>query len=215
MKPFNLENITKDILAVGLGCAAAVSFMYSCEAHSQTEPSVVVTDTVEIGDPFTKVFVDSLETLIDPSIVYDPTYRRLDNMCDDVPADVGVCSDVVVRAFLKLDICLAEEIYNYRRNQGLPTDRHIDHRRVRNIGDFLESEGMRIPQTNDRYNRDYYKPGDIIWWKINGVDHIGIVTKNGKVLHNIGQGQVANVTPFAYQVHKVYRPTFWGGACPD
>ena len=40
--------------------------------------------------PSLKLFIEGLETLINPDIVYDPSYRRLDNMCDDVPADVGV-----------------------------------------------------------------------------------------------------------------------------
>ena len=170
--------------------------------------------TAQSDDPQIIQFVDSLETLIDPTIVYDPTYRRLDNMCDDVPADVGVCSDVIIRAFHKIDICLAEYVYAYRVSKGLPTDRHIDHRRVRNLGPVFADEGWEIPAKTSRLNADYYQPGDIIWWKLSGpsaeLDHIGIVTKNGKVLHNIGQGQVADVTPFAYRIHKVYRPKPYG-----
>ena len=55
--------------------------------------------------PSLKLFVETLDNLINPDIVYDPTYRKLDNLCDDVPADVGVCSDVVIRAFHNIDIC--------------------------------------------------------------------------------------------------------------
>ena len=156
--------------------------------------------------PSLKQFVDSLETLINPNIVYDPTYRRLDNLCDDVPANVGVCSDVVIRAFHNVDICLAEYVCAHRLSAGLPIDHHIDHRRVRNLGALFTAEGLEIPVKQSRYAADYYQPGDIIWWKLSGqIDHIGIVTKNGKVLHNIGNGQIANVTPFAYHIHRVYR----------
>lgn len=157
-------------------------------------------------EPSLKLFVESLETLIDPDIVYDPSYRKLDNLCDDVPADVGVCSDVVIRAFHNIDICLAEYVRSHRLSKGLPIDRHIDHRRVRNLGALFTAEGWEIPVKQSRYTADYYRPGDIIWWKLGGqIDHIGIVTKNGKVLHNIGNGQSADVTPFAYHIHKVYR----------
>ena len=170
--------------------------------------------TAQNDDLKIKQFIDSLETLIDPTIVYDPTYRRLDNMCDDVPADLGVCSDVIIRAFHKVDICLAEYVFAYRVSKGLPIDRHIDHRRVRNLGPLFADEGWEIPAKTSRLDADYYQPGDIIWWKLSGpsdeIDHIGIVTKNGKVLHNIGQGQVADVTPFAYRIHKVYRPKVYG-----
>ena len=157
-------------------------------------------------DPSLKLFVESLETLIDPDIVYDPSYRRLDNLCDDVPADVGVCSDVVIRAFHNIDICLAEYVRSHRLSKGLTIDRHIDHRRVRNLGALFTAEGWEIPVKKSRYTADYYQPGDIIWWKLGGqIDHIGIVTNNGKVLHNIGNGQSADVTPFAYHIHKVFR----------
>ena len=156
--------------------------------------------------PSLKLFVETLDNLINPDIVYDPTYRKLDNLCDDVPADVGVCSDVVIRAFHNIDICLAEYVRAHRLSKGLPIDRHIDHRRVRNLGALFTADSLEIPVNQSRYVADYYQPGDIIWWKLGGqIDHIGIVTKNGKVLHNIGNGQIANVTPFAYHIHKVYR----------
>ena len=179
----------------------------SCTSKGSSQPidTDSPTDTDSLSSTIS-MFVDSLETLIDPTIEYDPRYRKLKNMCDDVPANVGVCSDVIIRAFAKIDICLAQEMYDYRKRKGLATDRHIDHRRVRNLGALFTDQGYEIPAKHSRYQSDYYKPGDILWWKIYGeIDHIGIVTKSGKVLHNYGTGQVANVTPFAYKIHKVYR----------
>ena len=173
----------------------------SCTSRGTSQP--INTDSLSST---TTPFVDSLETLINPNIKYDARYRKLTNMCDDVPANVGVCSDVIIRAFAKIDRCLAQEMYNYRKRKGHATDRHIDHRRVRNLGALFTDYGYEIPAKHSRYNADYYKPGDILWWKINGItDHVGIVTKSGKVLHNYGMGQIANVTPFAYKIHKVYR----------
>ncbi len=151
-------------------------------------------------------FAAHLSELIDADIVYEPSYRNIEFPCGDVPANIGVCSDVVIRAFKKIGVCLQEDVYNYRKANGQTTDTNIDHRRVRNLGPYFASLGWEIPAVNDRSNQAYYQPGDIIWWKLSGnIDHIGIVTTGGRVLHNIGYGQVADVKPMAYTVHKVYR----------
>ena len=156
------------------------------------------------------LFIEGLETLINPDIVYDPSYRRLDNMCDDVPADVGVCSDVVIRAFHNVDICLAEYVGAYRLTEGLPVDTNIDHRRVRNLGALFNDQGWKV-----KYKGELTKilKGDIIWFKMPGnLDHIAIAMEDGvqyghppKVLHNIGYGQVVDKQPWAYHVHEIYR----------
>lgn len=153
-------------------------------------------------------FVALLDDLVDPNIVYDPAYLKIEFPCGDVPADIGVCSDVVIRAFMNIDVCLQKDVYTFRKSKGQAIDTNIDHRRVRNLGPYFASLGWEIPAVNDRSNNDYYQPGDIIWWKLpSGLDHIGVVTANGYVLHNIGYGQVADVKPMAYTVHKVYRMT--------
>lgn len=150
--------------------------------------------------------VSELPTLIDHSIVYDPSYLRLDGMCADVPADIGVCSDVIIRAFLNVDVCIGEWVHDYRTSKNLSTDTNIDHRRVRNLGPMFQQKGWEIPAERSILNSDYYEAGDIIWWKLSGcIDHIGIVMEDGRVLHNIGQGQRADVSPFAYDIYKAYR----------
>ena len=142
--------------------------------------------------------------LEDHSIVYDPSYRSISFPDGDVPSRIGVCSDVVVRAFLNVGVSLQKEVYEYRKSKGLSTDKNIDHRRVRNLGSYFSNLGLEIEVNH--YFSSYYKPGDIIWWKFpNGLDHIGIVTDNGKVIHNIGRGQRTDVYPTAYPIHKVYR----------
>ena len=65
----------------------------SCTSRGTSQP--INTDSLSST---TTPFVDSLETLINPNIKYDARYRKLTNMCDDVPANVGVCSDVIIRA---------------------------------------------------------------------------------------------------------------------
>ncbi len=144
-------------------------------------------------------FVKKLSSLIDPSIIYDPSYVQLSYPDGDVAAHTGVCSDVIIRAFKNVGVSLQKEIHEFRKSSNLSTDKHIDHRRVRNLGPYFESLGLEV-------ETKIFQPGDIIWWTLSsGLDHIGIVISNGKVLHNIGNGQVADVYPTTFQVHKVYR----------
>lgn len=149
--------------------------------------------------PKRHAFVTGLSSIVDKSIMYDSSYREVDFPCGDVPDNRGVCADVVVRAFLNIDVCLQEEIYNYRKSKDLSTDTNIDHRRVRNIGSYLESRGWEISKKRK------LKPGDIIWWKVNGSDHIGIVYHNGRMLHNEGRGQWVDIKPDHYPIYKIYR----------
>lgn len=145
-------------------------------------------------------FVSHLPKLVDRTIIYDSRYRGVNFPCGDVPSNIGVCSDVVVRAFLNIDVCLQQEVFNYRKNKNLSIDTNIDHRRVRNLGAYFDSKGWEVHVTKNEL-----QPGDIIWWKINGSDHIGIVYHNGKMLHNEGRGQSVDVKPDHYPIYKVYR----------
>ena len=190
------------ILAIAL-IAAAVS-SYSITPIPQSAPQVTSQQTTpfpssEVMSTDKSSFVKSLPSLIDPSIIYDPSYIQLSYPDGDVAAHTGVCSDVVIRAFKNVGVSLQQEIYEFRKSSNLSTDKHIDHRRVRNLGPYFKSLGLEIETTE-------FLPGDIIWWILpSGLDHIGIVMPNGRVLHNIGNGQVADVSPTTFQVHKVYR----------
>lgn len=167
--------------------------------------SMVWCTNIEVT-PIRDSIVEHLSELEDPTIVYDSRYRKIHFPCGDVPSNVGVCTDVIIRAFLKADVCLQKEVYKYRKLNGLSTDKNIDHRRVPNLCAYFEYRGWEIPAYRSGINPNYYQPGDIIWWKLGKtINHIGIVTKNGNVLHNIGFGQVADAIPYSYEIHKVYR----------
>ena len=141
------------------------------------------------------------------NVIYDGSYRQISYPNGDVPAEVGVCTDVIIRAYRKLDIDLQKEVHEdiiknidkYWRVKK--ADKNIDHRRVPNLVVFFKRHGKVLPITN---NPEDYKPGDIICWKLGGsVDHIGLVVNNksndGKrhlVVHNIGGGQ--NVEDFLF-----------------
>jgi len=158
------------------------------------------------------------EQIEDSSIIYDPSYVRLEYPMGDVPAHTGVCTDVLVRAYRKLGIDLQKEVHEdilrapkSYRNIKKP-DTHIDHRRVPNLVVFFARHGESIPVTQDPKD---YLPGDIVWWKLGsktGLNHIGLVvnqkTADGKrhlIMHNVGGGQVIEDILFAHYIKGHYR----------
>lgn len=150
---------------------------------------------------------------------YDPSYYRIAYPNGDVPADRGVCTDVVIRAYRKLGIDLQKEVHEdmkahfsvYPKNWGLSTtDRNIDHRRVPNLMTFFSRKGQVKKITS---NPADYQPGDIVCWNLGGgTTHIGIVV-NKKVsnsnryyiVHNIGAGQVLEDCLFNFKIIGHYR----------
>ena len=133
------------------------------------------------------------------TVRYDPGYVKLSYPGGDVPADRGVCTDVVVRAFRKLGVDLQKEVHedmrrnfrSYPQNWGLRgADRNIDHRRVPNLMTFFERKGRKLATGAT------VQPGDVIAWRLpGGLLHIGVASENlsrisGRrlMIHNIGQG---------------------------
>jgi len=154
-------------------------------------------------------------------VVYDPAYFKIAYPNGDVPADRGVCTDVVIRAYRKLGTDLQREVHEdmkanfrlYPKNWGMKTtDRNIDHRRVPNLMVFFGRKGNKKPITK---NTADYLPGDIVCWDLNGRQlHIGMVINqksgDGKrflIVHNIGAGQVIEDVLFAWKIigHYTYK----------
>jgi uncharacterized protein YijF (DUF1287 family) len=152
-------------------------------------------------------------------VVYDPSYFRIDYPNGDVPADRGVCTDVVIRAYRKLGIDLQQKIHEdmkgnfnaYPKNWGLSsTDKNIDHRRVPNMMTFFKRHGNVKPISSDTA---VYLPGDLVCWNLGGgITHIGIVVNKKSpdnsrymIVHNIGAGQVLADCLFEYKIIGHYR----------
>lgn len=158
--------------------------------------------------------------LTEQRVIYDPSYFSIAYPNGDVPADRGVCTDVVIRAYRKLGIDLQKEVHEdmqanfslYPNIWGLKhTDKNIDHRRVPNLMKFFERNGQVKPMSQ---NPSDYLPGDVVCWNLGGViTHIGIVinrkSTNGKrflIVHNIGAGQVIEDCLFDFTIigHYTY-----------
>lgn len=154
--------------------------------------------------------------------VYDPAYVRIPYPMGDVPADRGVCTDVVIRALRAVDIDLQERVHKdmkanfnaYPKHWGLTRpDRNIDHRRVPNLEAYFRRTGWRLPASA---NAADYQPGDIVTWNLNGdkgwLPHIGVVTdrraRSGRPLiaHNIGAGPKLEDVLFDWKITGRFRP---------
>jgi len=155
------------------------------------------------GQDFAERLCQAAIELTYDNVTYDPLYYAIPYPNGDVPADKGVCTDVLIRAYRKVGIDLQREVHTdmaahfslYPSIWGLKhTDKNIDHRRVPNLMVFFERKGIEKPVTN---NPDDYIPGDIVAWDLGGgITHIGIVTdkrsddnKRYLIVHNIGNGQ--------------------------
>lgn len=133
-------------------------------------------------------------------VTYDGSYRIIDYPNGDVPANIGVCTDVVIRAYRAVDIDMQQVIYEdvkgnlsyyypiYFKRGTAKADPNIDHRRVHIIRKFLNKN---YPDAKIK-NSEPYLPGDIIVW---GNWHIGILidekvpgTDRYYAVHNIGGG---------------------------
>ncbi len=167
---------------------------------------------------------DAAKSIVNRLVIYDGRYEKIDYPNGDVSPNRGVCTDVVIRAYRKLDIDLQKLVhedmkqnfsqYPSQRMWGLKsTDRNIDHRRVPNLEKFFERNGKSLSLSK---NAEDYKAGDIVSWRLdNGLPHIGIVidqkSKDGKrplVVHNIGFGQVPEDVLFNWKMigHYRYQP---------
>jgi uncharacterized protein YijF (DUF1287 family) len=179
----------------------------------------VVSFTAWAQDNFFKVLADSAATLTGQQVTYDPQYFSIDYPNGDVPANKGVCTDVVIRAYRKLNIDLQKEVHEdmrsdfsaYPKNWGLKKpDKNIDHRRVPNLMTYFERQQSKLAVTDQASD---YKPGDVVCWNLGGgILHIGIVVnkksvdgKRNLIVHNIGAGQVLEDMLFSYKIIGHYR----------
>lgn len=155
------------------------------------------------------------------SIRYDGSYFKIPYPNGDVPAHLGVCTDVIIRAYRSLNIDLQQlihedmrnhfSLYPAKRNWGqTKTDTNIDHRRVPNLQTFFARHGKSLRVSTQGEN---YQAGDLVTWMLPGnLPHIGIITDKKSVdglrplvVHNIGAGPQHEDMLFEYPITGHYR----------
>jgi uncharacterized protein len=176
-------------------------------------------NSISAQTSFYNRLADSALVLTYQKVQYDPAYFKLEYPNGDVPADKGVCTDVIIRAYRKLGIDLQKEVHldmksnfeKYPNNWGLNRpDKNIDHRRVPNLMTFFTRHGKVMKISQDPKD---YQPGEIVCWNLGGgITHIGIVSRKKSVdsqryliIHNIGAGQVLEDCLFKFKIIGHYR----------
>lgn len=155
---------------------------------------------------------------------YDGKYVKIGYPWGDVPKSIGVCTDVVIRAYRRLGIDLQQEVhqdiskdfYAYPNlvKWGLTRpDPNIDHRRVYNLQAFFKRHKAELPRS--RNPRDY-KVGDLVTWMVGpNFPHIGVVVNKPSkadrnrlmIAHNIGYGPKVEDILFRFPMTGHYRYT--------
>lgn len=163
--------------------------------------------------------VDAARERTRASVRYDPAYVKLSYPFGDVPADTGVCTDVIIRTYrnafgFDFQKAVHEDMRAnfsaYPQSWGLKrADKNIDHRRVPNLEVFLKRQGAAVPITK---NPDDYLPGDIVSWRLGGrLPHIGIVSDKKSawgtplIIHNVGAGPVEDDLLFNTDINGHFR----------
>ena len=200
-------------------------------ARLETLMAVAIAGTVAMAQPARLAegpFVDALVAAAleqtRHAATYDGSYRAIGYPNGDVPANIGVCTDVIIRAYRVVGLDLQRLVHEdmraafstYPNLWGLTRpDRNIDHRRVPNLQTFLKRQSAARPISK---NPADYQAGDLVTWMLPGnLPHIGIVSStrapSGRlmIVHNIGRGPQLEDVLFAYTMTGHYRYRGAGG----
>ncbi len=155
-------------------------------------------------------------------VTYDGRYLSIPYPMGDVPDNMGVCTDVIIRSYRTLGVDLQREVhedmtenfsaYPSKRIWGLnKPDTNIDHRRVPNLETFFARHGETLTITQ---NAEDYQTGDLVTWRLpfSNAPHIGIVSdkksadgKRPLITHNIGAGTVTEDMLFLFKIVGHFR----------
>jgi uncharacterized protein YijF (DUF1287 family) len=177
--------------------------------------SAVAADQGSVQDGFVDRLIRAAVAQTEAAVTYDGSYRRSPYPGGDVPANIGVCTDVIIRAYRALGIDLQVRVHEDMRQSfhaypqiwGLSrADPNIDHRRVPNLQTYFSRKGAQVSAGS-------YEPGDMVTWMLPGnLPHIGLVTdrrsNDGQrwlIVHNIGRGPRVEDMLFDFPITGHYR----------
>src|SRR5215469_229217 len=177
--------------------------------------------TPVLRQQFTERLVTAAIERTHHSVRYVSAYVRIPYPNGDVPADTGVCTDEIIRAYRATGVDLQKEVHedmlqnfaaypNRERWRLDHPDPNIDHRRVPNLMVFFQRKGETLSVTNRAAD---YAPGDLVTWDLSGgVSHIGIVVDQKArwgdrymLVHNIGAGPKLEDVLFNWKITGHYR----------
>lgn len=191
---------------------------------------VMAMATAAVGEParpaaraldtnFAQALIQAAVAQTSTPVTYDGSYRRIPYPGGDVPANIGVCTDLIVRAYRSVGVDLQVRVHedmrgafsSYPQLWGLSrADPNIDHRRVPNLQTYLRRRGAQLSISR---NAGDYLPGDLVTWILPGnLPHIGMVTGQRSadanrllIVHNIGRGPEIEDMLFDFPISGHYR----------
>ncbi len=191
------------------------------KTHALMIASLLVSTSVLFGDKesASSKIVTAARSQVGKTLYYDGAYKSLDYPNGDVPLEVGVCTDVVIRALRSgLDLDLQKLVHedmkahfsSYPKIWGLRRpDKNIDHRRVPNLKTYFKRKGYALPISK---NPKDYQPGDLVSCIVPpNLPHIMIVSDTSNsagrpyVIHNIGLGTQEEERLFDFKITGHFR----------
>lgn len=182
--------------------------------------ALIISQSV-LASVFEKDFILAAYERLEHEVTYDGSYRSIPYPGGDVPGNIGVCTDVIIRTYRKIGVDLQKLVhedmvpnfssYPSKRIWGLTRpDKNIDHRRVPNLQVFFSRHGSKLPISDKPAD---FKAGDLVTWTLPGnLPHIGIVSDkinpksgNPMIVHNIGEGPKLEDMLFNYKITGRYR----------
>lgn len=159
--------------------------------------------------------IDKAKWQTTQQVKYDGRYYQIPYPNGDVPANIGVCTDVIIRAYRAIgkdlqklvheDMLINKAEYDKRKFYKKKVDSNIDHRRTFNLRTYFTRQGASKPIDGN------YLPGDIVFWDI-AAGHVGIVvdvkvpgTNRYYVVHNICCGPQMEDFLFSAKIIDHYR----------
>lgn len=147
------------------------------------QPPAGDTDSDGIPDPL-DLLIGAHKTVLNADR-YDGRYVQLSFPLGDVPRDIGVCTDVIIRSLRNAGIDLQRAVQEDRARspRSYPAitrpNPSIDHRRVKNLLPYFARHfAEHSARSNDQ--ADPLRPGDIIFMDTfpdrPGAEHVGIVS---------------------------------------
>lgn len=181
----------------------------------------ILSTTTALPEGKTLILIAAARSQIGLTTSYNSSYMALKYPGGDVPIETGCCTDVLIRAFRKLNIDLQKLVHedmksnfsNYPRKWGMKApDPNIDHRRVPNLMKFFERHAAAVKISK---NSQDYHPGNLVALNLGkGTLHIGIVSDRKTsdriplVIHNIGHGTQEENILFQFEIIGHYRYDF-------
>ena len=150
-------------------------------------------------NPFQQKLVFSMEKQKSANIRYKDEYYS----GGEPPANIGVCTDVIVRAFREASIDLrkqvASDIASHSDAYDISSaDSNIDHRRCKNLIVFFKRHAETLSNSGAP---EEWLPGDIVFYDTGSrgkIDHVALV---GSAINSVGQPTIVQAWPGMF-VHE-------------